>query len=79
MKSPSGRNLTRKIAPVNMRPAIEFSAKHNIKPHLKLFSLDDLPKMVDIMVSLHVTYSLRPTSNLMKHDNKTGGRLGVQF
>lgn len=32
-----------------MRPAIEFSAKHNIKPHLSTYKLEDLPKMVEIM------------------------------
>jgi len=35
----------------NMRPAIEFSTKHNIKPHLTLFKLEELPKMIDIMHS----------------------------
>jgi D-arabinose 1-dehydrogenase-like Zn-dependent alcohol dehydrogenase len=33
-----------------MRAAIEFSAKHNIKPHLTLYKLEELPKMVDLMV-----------------------------
>jgi propanol-preferring alcohol dehydrogenase len=33
----------------NMRPAIEFSAKHNIKPHLTFFKLEQLPEMVEIM------------------------------
>jgi hypothetical protein len=33
-----------------MREAIEFSTKHNIKPHLTLFKLEELPKMVEIMV-----------------------------
>ncbi|KAF2195364.1 GroES-like protein [Zopfia rhizophila CBS 207.26] len=33
----------------NMRPAIEFSAKHNIKPHLTLYKLEELPKMVELM------------------------------
>lgn len=35
----------------NMRPAIEFSAKHNIKPHQTLFKLEELPKMVELMNS----------------------------
>ncbi|KAF2673153.1 GroES-like protein [Microthyrium microscopicum] len=48
--------------PNNLKPAIEFSAKHNITPHLTLFKLEELPKMIQIM-----------------HDNKTQGRLGVQF
>jgi propanol-preferring alcohol dehydrogenase len=33
----------------NMRPAIEFSAKHNIKPHLTFFKLEQLPEMIEIM------------------------------
>ena len=37
--------------PANMRPAIEFSSKHNIKPHLTLYSLEELPKMMELMVS----------------------------
>ncbi|KAF2115234.1 chaperonin 10-like protein [Lophiotrema nucula] len=35
----------------NMRPAIEFSAKHNIKPHLTTYELEELPKMIEIMNS----------------------------
>ncbi|KAF2835864.1 alcohol dehydrogenase, partial [Patellaria atrata CBS 101060] len=35
--------------PANMRPAIEFSAKHGVKPHLTTYVLEDLPKMIDIM------------------------------
>jgi propanol-preferring alcohol dehydrogenase len=35
----------------NMRPAIEFSAKHGIKPHLTYFKLEQLPEMIEIMVS----------------------------
>ncbi|KAF2661712.1 GroES-like protein [Lophiostoma macrostomum CBS 122681] len=35
----------------NMRPAIEFSAKHNIKPHLSTYPLEDVPKMVELMNS----------------------------
>jgi D-arabinose 1-dehydrogenase-like Zn-dependent alcohol dehydrogenase len=34
-----------------MRPAIEFSAKHNIQPHQSLYRLDELPKMVEMMNS----------------------------
>jgi D-arabinose 1-dehydrogenase-like Zn-dependent alcohol dehydrogenase len=37
--------------PANMRPAIDFSAKHNIKPHLTLFTLEEVPKMIQLMVS----------------------------
>ncbi|KAB5571859.1 chaperonin 10-like protein [Coniochaeta sp. 2T2.1] len=33
----------------NMRPCIEFSAKHNIKPHLTLYKLEELPKMIELM------------------------------
>ena len=35
----------------NMRPAIEFSAKHNIKPHLTTYKLEELPEMIELMVS----------------------------
>jgi D-arabinose 1-dehydrogenase-like Zn-dependent alcohol dehydrogenase len=34
-----------------MRPAIEFSAKHNIKPHMTTFKLEEVPKMIDLMNS----------------------------
>ena len=34
-----------------MRPAIEFSAKHNIKPHMSTFKLEEVPKMIDLMNS----------------------------
>lgn len=34
-----------------MRPAIEFSAKHGIKPHQSLFKLEELPRMVEMMRS----------------------------
>jgi D-arabinose 1-dehydrogenase-like Zn-dependent alcohol dehydrogenase len=34
-----------------MRPAIEFSAKHGIKPHMSTFKLEEVPKMVDLMNS----------------------------
>lgn len=37
--------------PANMRPCIEFSAKHNIKPDLTVFKLEELPNMIDLMVS----------------------------
>jgi len=33
----------------NMRPAIEFSAKHNIKAHLTYYKLEQLPEMIEIM------------------------------
>lgn len=35
----------------NMRDAIEFSAKHNIKPHLTTYKLEELPKLIELMVS----------------------------
>jgi D-arabinose 1-dehydrogenase-like Zn-dependent alcohol dehydrogenase len=34
-----------------MRPAIEFSAKHNIKPHMSMFKLEEVPKMIELMNS----------------------------
>jgi len=34
-----------------MRPAIEFSAKHNIKPHMSTFKLEEVPKMIELMNS----------------------------
>jgi len=33
----------------NMREAIEFSSKHEIKPHITKFKLEDVPKMVELM------------------------------
>jgi len=39
------------LACYNMRPAIEFSAKHNIKPHQTLFKLEEVPKMIELMNS----------------------------
>lgn len=41
-----------KKACYNMRPAIEFSAKHNIQPHLTTYKLEELPKMVELMVGV---------------------------
>lgn len=41
-----------------MRPAIEFSAKHNIKPHLTQYKLEELPKMIELMVSYMSMLSL---------------------
>ncbi|KAF2012318.1 NAD(P)-binding protein [Aaosphaeria arxii CBS 175.79] len=35
----------------NMRPAIEFSAKHNIQPHITAYKLEELPKMIELMNS----------------------------
>lgn len=36
--------------PDRLRAAIEFSHKHSIKPHLRVFhSLDDIHEMIDIM------------------------------
>lgn len=37
--------------PNNMGPAIEFSHKHNIKPHITYYKLEQLPEMIEIMVS----------------------------
>jgi propanol-preferring alcohol dehydrogenase len=39
------------LACYNMREAIEFSAKHNIKPHMTAFKLEEVPKMVELMNS----------------------------
>ena len=33
----------------NLRPCIEFSAKHNIKPHITTYTLEDLPQMIKMM------------------------------
>lgn len=35
----------------NMRPAIEFSAEHNIESHVEYFPLEDLPLMVEKMIN----------------------------
>jgi len=35
----------------NMKTAIEFSAKHNIQPHLTTYKLEQLPEMIDLMTS----------------------------
>ncbi|KAF2739505.1 GroES-like protein [Polyplosphaeria fusca] len=35
----------------NMKPAIEFSAKHNIMPHLTTYKLEEVPKMIELMNS----------------------------
>jgi|TARA_R110002003_G_scaffold104_41_gene8564 propanol-preferring alcohol dehydrogenase len=32
-----------------MKPAIEFSAKHNIKPHMSTYKLEEVPKMIELM------------------------------
>ena len=40
------------VACYNMAPAIEFSAKHNIQPHLTTYKLEEVPKMVELMVSV---------------------------
>lgn len=34
-----------------MRSAIEFSAKHNIKPHLSTYKFEEVPKMIELMTS----------------------------
>ncbi len=37
------------LACYNMREAIEFSAKHNIKPHMTAFKFEEVPKMIELM------------------------------
>ena len=32
-----------------MKAAIEFSAKHNIKPHMSTYKLEEVPKMIELM------------------------------
>jgi D-arabinose 1-dehydrogenase-like Zn-dependent alcohol dehydrogenase len=32
-----------------MKEAIEFSAKHNIKPHLTTYKLEEVPKVVELI------------------------------
>jgi D-arabinose 1-dehydrogenase-like Zn-dependent alcohol dehydrogenase len=32
-----------------MKEAIEFSAKHNIKPHLTTYKLGEVPQMVELV------------------------------
>jgi propanol-preferring alcohol dehydrogenase len=39
------------LACYNMKEAIGFSAKYNIKPHMTAFKLEDVPKMVELMNS----------------------------
>jgi propanol-preferring alcohol dehydrogenase len=41
--------LTRILACYNMKPAIEFSAKHNIMPHMSTYKLEEVPKMIELM------------------------------
>jgi propanol-preferring alcohol dehydrogenase len=68
------------IACYNMRPAIEFSAKHNIQPHLTQYKLEDVPKMIELMVSyisIHTSISHRLTRGQNSH--KATGRMGVVF
>lgn len=45
----------------NMRPCIEFSAKNNIHPHITYYKIEELPKMIDIMV--------RPVYQMLKAGN----------
>lgn len=35
--------------PQNMGPCIEFSAKHNIQPHVTFYKLDQIQEMISIM------------------------------
>jgi propanol-preferring alcohol dehydrogenase len=35
--------------PQNMGPCIEFSAKHNIKPHVTFYKLDQINEMIETM------------------------------
>jgi len=60
--------------PANMRPAIEFSQKHNIKPHVTYFKLEQLPEMVELMVSAVSACGNRLTN--MKHSTKERQRVG---
>lgn len=39
------------VACYNLREAIEFSAKHNIKPHVTAFKFEEVPKMIELMAS----------------------------
>jgi D-arabinose 1-dehydrogenase-like Zn-dependent alcohol dehydrogenase len=48
------------VACYNMAPAIEFSAKHNIKPHLTTYKLEELPKMIELMVSFRLSDWISP-------------------
>jgi propanol-preferring alcohol dehydrogenase len=32
-----------------MKPAIDFSAKHNIMPHMSKYKLEEVPKMIELM------------------------------
>jgi propanol-preferring alcohol dehydrogenase len=32
-----------------MKPAIDFSAKHNIMPHMSTYKLEEVPKMIELM------------------------------
>lgn len=67
----------------NMREAIEFSAKHGIKPHLTYFGLEQLPEMIEIMASVILVclffYFGIDLLMCWQHSNKTRGRLGVRF
>jgi propanol-preferring alcohol dehydrogenase len=35
--------------PQQLKPCIEFSAKHNIKPHVSYFKIDQIQEMIDKM------------------------------
>lgn len=35
--------------PQNMGPCIDFSAKHNIKPHVTFYKLEQINEMIDLM------------------------------
>jgi len=72
----SGTNWS--AAPNNMGECIEFSAKHNIKPHLTFFKLEELPRMMDLMVSCVEKRFARLVNN-WQHEGKTQGRLAVKF
>jgi propanol-preferring alcohol dehydrogenase len=37
--------------PQKMRPCIEFSAKHGIKPHVTFYKLDQIQEMIDTMLA----------------------------
>lgn len=62
-----------------MRPAIEFSAKHNIKPHLTTYKLEDVPKMIELMVCFLDFITSRVVAHLRQNSHKAQGRMGVVF
>jgi hypothetical protein len=49
--------------PTLMKPCIEFSAKHNIKPDLTIFKLEQLQEMIDLMVRTQASPARRLLTN----------------